>query len=184
MTGDNSRDAVARVRPGDIVHFDLPIGADGQIMENSTFDEVVWDFEMIYNLGGPIWVDAAKPGDTLEVEILDLSGAVGMGGNPSRARAAARRLPARLPEDLRSPQGRTRPGDGERFRPIEPFLGVLGVHTDEPGRVSPFPPHRGGGDVDNRHLVVGSTLWLPSGVKVPSSRAVTRMLPRVTERCA
>ena len=45
--------------------------------------------------------------------------------------------------------------------PLDPFLGTMGVVTDEPGQHSPFPPHRGGGNVDCRHLVVGSTLWLP-----------------------
>src|SRR6478752_4636264 len=45
--------------------------------------------------------------------------------------------------------------------PIGPFLGTMGVHTDEPGQHSPFPPHKGAGNVDNRHLVVGSTLWIP-----------------------
>jgi acetamidase/formamidase len=44
---------------------------------------------------------------------------------------------------------------------LDPFLGTMGVPTDEPGQQSPFPPHRGGGNVDCRHLVRGSTLWLP-----------------------
>jgi acetamidase/formamidase len=35
------------------------------------------------------------------------------------------------------------------------------VHSDEPGVHSPFPPHKGGGNIDTRHLTVGSTLWLP-----------------------
>ena len=45
--------------------------------------------------------------------------------------------------------------------PLQPFLGTMGVPTDEPGPVSPFPPHKGGGNVDCRHLIAGSTLWLP-----------------------
>lgn len=44
---------------------------------------------------------------------------------------------------------------------LDRFLGTMGVPTEEPGQHSPFPPHRGGGNVDCRHLVVGSTLWLP-----------------------
>ena len=45
--------------------------------------------------------------------------------------------------------------------PIRPFLGTLGVALDEAGVFSPFPPHRGGGNMDNRHLMAGTTLWLP-----------------------
>ena len=37
----------------------------------------------------------------------------------------------------------------------------MGVATDEPGSHSPFPPHKGGGNMDNRHLRIGTTLWLP-----------------------
>ena len=37
----------------------------------------------------------------------------------------------------------------------------MGVATDEPGPFTPFPPHRGGGNLDCRHLVAGSTLLLP-----------------------
>ena len=42
-----------------------------------------------------------------------------------------------------------------------PFLGTMGVAPTSRGSIRPFPPHKGGGNIDNRHLVVGSTLWLP-----------------------
>ncbi len=45
--------------------------------------------------------------------------------------------------------------------PLSPFLGTMGTHPDEPGELPSFPPHRGGGNIDTRHLTVGSTLWLP-----------------------
>ena len=45
--------------------------------------------------------------------------------------------------------------------PLTPFLGTMGNCIDEPGLHLPFPPHRGGGNMDNRHLTEGSTLWLP-----------------------
>ena len=45
--------------------------------------------------------------------------------------------------------------------PFTKFLGTMGVAPDEAGTFAPFPPHKGGGNMDNRHLVEGSTLWLP-----------------------
>ena len=45
--------------------------------------------------------------------------------------------------------------------PLSPFLGTMGTHPDEPGDLPSFPPHRGGGNIDTRHLTVGSSLWLP-----------------------
>jgi len=40
-------------------------------------------------------------------------------------------------------------------------MGVMGVQPGGGVRLSPFPPHAGGGNIDNRHLVEGSRLYLP-----------------------
>jgi acetamidase/formamidase len=45
--------------------------------------------------------------------------------------------------------------------PLAPFLGTMGTQPDAPASASSFPPHKGGGNIDNRHLTAGSTLWLP-----------------------
>src|SRR5262249_26069898 len=69
---DNSRKPVVHIEPDDVVHFDLPIAGEGQAAEQSTIDEVPWDFDTIYTLAGPVYVNGAEPGDTLEIEIMDL----------------------------------------------------------------------------------------------------------------
>ena len=45
--------------------------------------------------------------------------------------------------------------------PIQPFLGTMGVAPDETGALPVLPPTKGAGNVDTRHLTVGSTLELP-----------------------
>src|SRR2546425_4391739 len=70
---DNSREPVAVVASGDVVHFDLLMTGEGQVQESSAVEDVVWDFDTIYNLGGPVYVEGAEPGDTLEVEVLSLA---------------------------------------------------------------------------------------------------------------
>ena len=45
--------------------------------------------------------------------------------------------------------------------PQAPFLGTMGVHPDTPAVAAAFPPHKGGGNIDTRHLIAGATLWLP-----------------------
>lgn len=159
---DNTRDPAVVVRSGDVVHFDLPMTGQGQVSETSQAGEVTWDFDTIYNLGGPVYVEGAKPGDTLEVEILELEpGPWGW----TTVIPELGLLPDDFPEpylkifDLRN-RGTATVAPGVEV-PIGPFLGTMGVHTDEPGRHSPFPPHKGAGNVDNRHLVAGSTLWSP-----------------------
>jgi acetamidase/formamidase len=150
------------IRSGNVVHLDLPASGDGQIDERSRIEDVTWDFETIYNLGGPIAVEGARPGDTLEIEVLALEpGTWGW----TAILPDAGLLPEDFPDpylkvfDLRN-RRTARVTEGVEV-PIEPFLGTMGVVTDGPGRHDPFPPHAGGGNVDTRHLVVGSRLWLP-----------------------
>jgi acetamidase/formamidase len=159
---DNSREPAVVVQSGDVVHFVLPMTGQGQVSETSKSGEVAWDFDTIYNLGGPVYVEGAKPGDTLEVEILALEpGEWGW----TTVIPELGLLGDDFPEpylkifDLRNRSTATVAPGVEV--PIGPFLGTMGVHTDEPGQHSPFPPNKGAGNVDNRHLIVGSTLWVP-----------------------
>ena len=55
---------------------------------------------------------------------------------------------------------------------VAPFLGTMGNCLGEPDGELPFPPHRGGGNMDNRHLTEGSVL-VPAGV-VPGSAVLMR----------
>jgi acetamidase/formamidase len=48
--------------------------------------------------------------------------------------------------------------------PYEPFPGTIGVAPAEPGTHSIVPPSRWGGNMDTKHLRVGTTLYLPVGV--------------------
>src|SRR5439155_3802659 len=49
--------------------------------------------------------------------------------------------------------------------PCRPFPGTIGVAPAEPGEHSIVPPSRWGGNLDTKHLRVGSTLYLPVGVE-------------------
>src|SRR5438067_1748441 len=40
--------------------------------------------------------------------------------------------------------------------PLQPFCGTMGVATDEPGPHDVLPPTRGAGNIDTRHLGVGT----------------------------
>jgi len=159
---DNSHKPVLVVQSGDIVHFDLPMTGEGQVREDSTVEEVEWDFDTIYNLGGPIYVDRAEPGDTLEVEVLSLTpGPWGWTTIIPGLGLLADDFPDPYLKIFDLRQGRKATLAPGVEIPFAPFLGTMGVHPDEPGQHSPFPPHKGGGNIDNRHLTEGSTLWLP-----------------------
>ncbi|ORY62928.1 uncharacterized protein BCR38DRAFT_485712 [Pseudomassariella vexata] len=51
--------------------------------------------------------------------------------------------------------------------PFSPFLGVIGVAPAEDGEFGMVPPLETGGNIDTRHITVGSVLYLP--VKVPGA---------------
>ena len=159
---DNSLEPQLVVQPGDTVHYELLMAGHGQVEENSSFDDARFDFETMYNLGGPVYVEGAEPGDTLEVEVRSLEpGDWGWTAILPGFGLLSEDFPGGYLKiwDLR--EGKSSALTAAVRVPLAPFLGTMGNHPDEPGIHSPFPPHKGGGNLDNRHLVVGSSLFLP-----------------------
>jgi acetamidase/formamidase len=159
---DRALAPVLTIRPGDVVHYDLLMAGHGQVDEGGRFEDCRFDFDTLYNLGGPILVEGAEAGDTLEIEILALE--------PGDWGWTAI-LPdlGLLPQDFADGylrtfdlRGKTRielaPGVSV---PVAPFLGTMGQPPAADGVFAPFPPHAGGGNVDTRHLTVGARLFLP-----------------------
>jgi acetamidase/formamidase len=150
------------VESGDTVHFDLLMAGDGQVREGARFEETVFDFDTIYNLSGPVAVAGAAPGDTLEVEILSLEhGEWGWTAFLPELGLLAEDFPDGFLTSWDLRRGRSATLVPGVEVPLAPFLGTMGNCIDEPGQHLPFPPHHGGGNMDNRHLIEGSTLWLP-----------------------
>ena len=163
---DAAREPVLEIASGDVVHFDLPITGDGQVDESSTAATVVWDFETIYNLGGPVRVEGARPGSTLEVEVLALT--PGPWGWTAFIPGTGL-----LPDDFPDPYIRVfdlTNGELAYLRddiaiPIEPFFGTMGVCPAGAKEQAVMPPGRFGGNMDTRQLVRGTTLYLPVEVE-------------------
>jgi acetamidase/formamidase len=159
---DNAHEPVLSVASGDVVHLDLLMAGHGQVHEDSAIEDVVWDFDTIYNLAGPIHVEGASAGDTLRVEIVSLTpGDWGWTAVIPELGLLPDDFPQALLKIWNLREGDTTALAAHVRVPIVPFIGTLGVAPDEPGSLSPFPPHKGGGNMDNRHLVTGSSLWLP-----------------------
>ena len=126
-------------------------------------------------LTGPIEVTGAEPGQVLAVRLVSLRPA-GWGWTVAGARdnRLTRRLgvaggpPSWLLWDIDADGGVATCDRGYGVA-IAPFLGVVGLPPDEPGEHSTVPPRAvGGGNIDCRELVAGSTLYLP--VTVPGAR--------------
>src|SRR4051812_27478575 len=114
-------------------------------------------------LTGPVYVEGAQPGDVLEVKILAIDFAIGYGYNGCNGylpENCDRSLPARIvPINAKTMTAEYAPGI---VVPLKPFFGSMGVApAPELGRVSSNPPGRHAGNMDNRELVAGSTLFVP-----------------------
>ena len=120
-------------------------------------------------LNGPIFIETAEPGDTLEVRILDIKPAIPYAYNAFRPGAGF------LPDDFSYSKMKIIPLDAKRnvakFSdrvevPLAPFFGSMGVAPPEAaGRISSGPPGVHAGNLDNKHLVAGTTLFIPVHVR-------------------
>ena len=116
-------------------------------------------------LTGPVFVNGATPGDVLEVRILDVDLAVPYAFNTQRPYTGA------LPEEFPGFFQRIIPIDREKKTatvapgvvvPLHPFFGVMGVAPlPNMGRISSSPPGVHTGNIDNKDIVAGATLYMP-----------------------
>ncbi|MBS0644156.1 MAG: acetamidase/formamidase family protein [Acetobacteraceae bacterium] len=114
---------------------------------------------------GPVAVAGAEPGDMLEVRIdaIELGADWGFCG--------FRPLAGTLPEDFPETFLSHIPVDREKMTcklpygtelKLAPFFGVMGVAPPAHyGRISTVQPREHGGNLDNKELTAGSTLFLP-----------------------
>ena len=114
---------------------------------------------------GPVHVEGARPGDMLEVRVLDVAIRVPYGVNSTGPGRGAE------PDLLKEPAQKIIRLDLKRrvalFSrgvevPLAPFMGIVAVAPPpELARVSTKPPGAFGGNIDFKHLIAGSTLYLP-----------------------
>jgi len=122
---------------------------------------------------GPIYVEDAEPGDVLEIQIQDIEVTAPYGtsyGGPGGA----------LPDtDFSESEKQVVPFDEERETalfseavgmdidqdieiPLDPFMGVMAVSPDPSrGEIGTIAPSHFGGNMDNRQLGVGTSVYLP-----------------------
>lgn len=116
-------------------------------------------------LTGPVAVEGAMPGDVLQVDILDVQLRQDWGYTFIRP------LSGTLPLDFAERQGMILSLDAGANEatlpwglklPLAPFFGVMAVAPPRAwGRISTIEPRAHGGNLDNKELVAGTTLYLP-----------------------
>ncbi|HXG92498.1 MAG TPA: acetamidase/formamidase family protein [Blastocatellia bacterium] len=175
---DASTPPALRVKSGDTVEVQTLITSSPTRLESAGVppEQVEQSLRDIYKevtnkgpgghiLTGPIYVEGASPGDVLEVRIKEIKLAIPYAYNafgPGRGY---------LPEDFPYARMKIIPLDERRMVaqfsdnieiPLRPFFGSLGVAPPEvSGRISSAPPWIHAGNLDNKELVAGTTLYIP-----------------------
>jgi len=159
---DRALEPRLRIASGDEVQIQCVDASGGQVRPGmSTAEYLAIDRTRIHALTGPIWIDGAAPGDTLQVDVLAThhhgwgwsSIVEGLGFLKQRFREPYLfhwQLDGELTHSL-----------APAVVPLRPFLGVMGVARAEDGSFRTRPPGPFGGNLDVRELCAGSRLFLP-----------------------
>jgi acetamidase/formamidase len=167
-----------RVKSGDTVEIQTLVAASRERYEaaglwpervepawREIYDQVKDHGPGPHMLTGPVFVEGAEPGDVLEVRIQKIRLAI-----PYALNAFS---PGRgfLPEDFPYERVKVIPLDEKRMVaqfadgveiPLHPFFGSMGVAPPpSAGRISSAPPWVNAGNLDNKELVAGTTLFIP-----------------------
>ncbi len=167
FTWDVQHPPALAVESGDVVVLHTRDVTDNQITPTSTAATLATlNWERVYPLAGPVYVNGAQPGDTLAIEILDIH---------TQGWGYTSILPGLglLAEDFTEPYLRIfdlTDGDVARLRddiaiPVEPFFGTMGVCPAGARKQAVMPPGTFGGNMDTRQLTRGATLYLPVQVE-------------------
>lgn len=118
-------------------------------------------------LTGPIYIEGADSGDVVEVRIQSISLPIAYAYNGCsgfiRELCGPNRVSTLIPLDRVNMTAEVAPGI---VVPLRPFFGSIGVAPAPAlGRVSSNPPSRHAGNLDNKELVAGTTLYIPVFVK-------------------
>ncbi len=162
LAWDPAIEPVASVASGDVVEFDCLDASNGQLTADSTTATLgQLDFAGVDQVVGPVEVEGAEAGDTLQVDLLDFTpGDWGWTASIPGFGLLADDFPDGFYKVTRLDGS-----DRAEFWPgirvaVAPFCGELGV-APQTGPLSTIPPDLHGGNMDTRHLVAGSTLFLP-----------------------
>jgi acetamidase/formamidase len=119
-------------------------------------------------LTGPVYIDGAEPGDVLEVRIISIDLAIPYGYNAIGQNGFLSDEIFERPMRIINLDQKKMIGhfaDGIDI-PLHPFFGSMGVAPPkEAGRWNSAPPWIHAGNLDNKELVAGSSLFIPVFVK-------------------
>lgn len=161
-TWNRQQPPVLTIQPGDTLTLTAPDAANGEVTPATTSEDISKiNYRRLDPLVGPVYIEGAKPGDALKIQVLELT-PLGWGWT------------ALLPEfgllwrEIRDPFIRIWELDnpyvempnGARFD-LHPMIGCIGVAPAQDGDYASITPTNAAGNIDVRYLNAGSTLLVP-----------------------
>ncbi|KAJ6550887.1 Formamidase [Mycena vulgaris] len=170
LAWDNSIEPVIRIQSGETVTFDCLDASNGQITPDSTVADInSLVFSQLDQVNGPVFVEGAAVGDTLQVDVLSVAPAP---WGWTACIPGFGLLTDEFPEpalkiwELDTENGVTYFDAEKTIKiPLRPFAGEMGVAPGKKGAFSTIPPYATGGNIDTKHLSAGATLFLPVEVE-------------------
>jgi acetamidase/formamidase len=155
---------VARVPSGAVVEAFTQEASAGQIALGDGPDVLAtMSFDPIHPLTGPVYVEGAEPGDVLAVTLHEIE-ILGWGWTaivPGFGFLAAE-FPDPWLRTFEIPEGATDVEFAPGVRvPLRPFPGVMGVAPATEELLSTIPPRANGGNMDDKDMVAGTTVYFP-----------------------
>jgi acetamidase/formamidase len=155
---------VLRVPSGAVIEVRTEEASDGQLTPTSTAEDVATlDFDPIHPLTGPVYVEGAEPGDVLAVTLHEIElGDYGWTAIVPGFGFLADEFTEPYLKTFTFEDGQTVAefSDGITI-PLKPFPGVMGVAPATTDSLSTIPPRANGGNMDDPHLVEGTTAYFP-----------------------
>ena len=156
------------VPSGAVVEVFTKEASDGQITESTTAEDLAnVDFGLIHALTGPIHVEGASPGDLLAVTLheIEVQGWGWAGIFPGFGFLPDEFTDPWIRGFLMEPGATEVPFNDDITIPLAPFAGVMGVAPATDSMLVTIPPRTNGGNMDNRHMIAGTTVYFPVQVE-------------------
>ncbi|UHA72751.1 acetamidase/formamidase family protein [Paenibacillus sp. 481] len=171
-------DPILTIQSGDSVQMETLDAGWGyycqETQSRKKFEPLNKETDRGHALIGPIWINGAKPGMTLEVRINDLipgpygftcAGQYANWQNVQLGLTQYEEITLKWQLDNKTNIGTCTVNDRSFSVGLKPFMGILGMPPDEPGKHLTWTPRYCGGNLDCKELVKGSTLYLPIPVE-------------------
>jgi len=155
---------VLRVESGAVIEVHTEEASDRQLHAGSTLDDLVnLDFDPIHPLTGPVFVEGAEPGDVLKVTLHEIEmGDWGWTAIIPGFGFLADEFDRPWLKTFEIEKGANKARFDEHIEiELNPFPGVMGVAPDTDSLLSTIPPRYNGGNMDDPHMVEGTTIYFP-----------------------